>query len=112
MLTMFSDLRVWVALFLAVGVMWANSGDAGHEVVQPNGEVGIFQHPRGDCGDNFFKVFTTPNGDECIVRVNSAETVEREMQKVDPTIFDESMDYVSPERWYAVLQSALKRLGW
>lgn len=109
------DLRVFAVSFLLVAlamfaVMRAQTGVVGPaDVDHPQG---LAAYPQSDCGLNFFKVFVTPGGEPCFIRTNSAKTVEDEMQAQDPAIFDDVIDYVTPERWGLAVSRALKALGW
>lgn len=102
-----------VLLLLAVGMLLAR-GFYGKQITAPGMSAhpqGPYQFPRGDCGDNFFMSLALP-GDVCLKNMDSAERVERAMEESDPTIFDDTIDSVGPERWQMALFRALRSLGW
>ena len=103
------NVRLWaVALVLAAAVALAASWG----VSDPINGSHLSQYPRADSGDNFFKVVLLPNGQECFTQSASSESVDAEIVRQDPTIWDESFEYVTHERFMLALERALKVLGW
>lgn len=105
------NVRTLLVLFLLVVLVWL-AVSKGWALSRPGSGAHVAHYPESDCGNNFMKVVLLPNGDECFVHANSAATVESEMQKQDPLIFDESYDYVDAARWDSALMNALRALGW